>query len=226
MKNFIIKSIAATTLWAACVAAVFLLTACKPGVVNQPEDPKETGPEQPIAQVDDTAQRTTGDTQPGTSDRPWETWTECSQKPGDHPCNFSLIDQHGNAVELYDHYDKVIVIDLSSIWCVVCQNIATKGDELITLYGEDNFIWITVLIDGTSHGVAPTAAEIQAWVDAFHIQAPVLAGDRTLVDLSAETGYPITSWPTIVVIDKTMVLYSGINGWSEATVRAWVESLL
>lgn len=209
MKNFIIKSIAATTLWAACAAVVFLLGACSPGVVEVSETPRETGQAQ----------------QDG-ADRSWETWTECSQKPGDHPCNFSLIDQHGNTVELYDYYDKVIVIDLSSIWCVVCQNIATKGDEFIALYGEDNFIWITVLIDGTSRGVAPTAAEIQAWVDAFHTQAPVLAGDRTLVDLNAETGYPITGWPTIVVIDKTMVLYNGISGWNEATVRAWVESLL
>ena len=219
MKKIIIKSIGAIVLWATCVAAVFLITACTPGVVNQPETPKETGPAESITQIDDTAQSTTGD-------QPWETWTECSQKPGDHPCNFSLVDQHGNVIELYDYYDKVIIIDLSSIWCVVCQNIATKGDEFITLYGEDNFIWITVLIDGPSYGVSPTPDEIQAWVETFNIQSPVLSGDRTLIDLSAETGYPITSWPTLVVIDKTMVLHNGLSGWNEATIRAWVESLL
>ena len=211
MKNFIIKSIAATALWAACVAAVFLIASCKPGVVEQSETSKETGPPESVTHVDD---------------RPWETWTECSQKPGDHPCNFSLVDQHGNTVELYDYYDKVIIIDLSSIWCAVCQNIATKGDEFITSYGADNFIWITILIDGASYGVPPTPDEIQSWVDTFNIQSPVLSGDRTLVDLTAEAGYPITSWPTLVVIDKTMVLHNGLNGWNEATIRAWVESLL
>ena len=209
MKNYIIKSIAAVALWATCAAVVFLLAACTPGVVSQSDTPKETG-----------------DTRPEGVDRPWETWTECSQKPGDHPCNFSLVDQHGNNVELYNYYDKVIIIDLSSIWCVVCQNIATKGEEFLAVYGEDNFVWITVLVDGPTAGVPPTAGEIQAWVETFHIQGPVLTGDRTLIDLNAETGYPVTSWPTIVVIDKTMVLYSGLNGWNETTIRAWVESLL
>ena len=226
MKNFIIKSIAAITLWAACVATVFLITACKPGVVEQSETSKETAPPESVTQVDDTAQRVTGDTQPDVDDRPWETWTECSQKPGDHPCNFSLVDQHGNSVELYDYYDKVIVIDLSSIWCVVCQNIATKGDELVALHGEENFIWITILIDGSIYGVPPTPEEIQSWVEAFNIQTPVLSGDRTMIDLSAETGYPVTSWPTLVVINKDMVLVNGINGWNESVIRSWIEASL
>jgi len=209
MKNYIIKSMAATTMWVICVAAVFLLAPCTPGVVDISETPKETG-----------------STQSEVDDRPWETWTECAQKPGDHPCNFSLVDQHGNIVELYDYHDKVIVIDFSSIWCSVCQGIATKGDEFTALYGEDGFIWITVLIDGAIHGIPPSPAEIQDWVNTFHVQTPVLTGDRTLIDFNAETGYPINSWPTLIVIDKTMVLYNGLSGWNETTIRAWVETLL
>ena len=33
-------------------------------------------------------------------ERNWETWDTCSQKPGDHPCNFKLVDQDGKEVEL------------------------------------------------------------------------------------------------------------------------------
>ena len=54
----------------------------------------------------------------------------------------------------------------------------------------------------------------------------VLLGDRSLVDLTAETGYPVSGWPTLVVIDQEMVLQHGINGWNEATVRGWVQGLL
>ena len=36
---------------------------------------------------------------------------------------------------------------------------------------------------------------------------------------------PITSWPTLVVIDQNMVLQYGINGWNEATVSGWVVKL-
>jgi len=198
---------------------VLVVTGCPPEVTT-PDDPDvQIGA--PTPQVDDTAQRT--DT---VDDRSWVTWEECSQKPGDHPCNFELRDQHGDMIELYDFHDKVIVVDLSSIWCVVCQNIAQKGEELTADYGEDNFAWITILIDGPTYGVPPTLTEILTWVTNYNITGPVLAGDRTLVDLNAETGYPVTGWPTLVVIDQNMVLQHGINGWNEATIRGWVQNLL
>jgi len=228
MKKLLIKSIAAVTLWAACVAAVFFIAGCSPDKPAQPSTDT-------VPVVNDTAQNTgnpgqdsnTGqDSSPDDSDRSWETWTECSQKPGDHPCNFTLVDQHGKTVELYDYYGKVVVVDLSSIWCAVCKNIAQMGDIMVSDYGADNFVWLTVLIDGPSYGTPPTADEIQAWVEEYQITGPVLAADRTLIDLNAETGYPVTSWPTLVVINRDMVLYNGVNGWSESVIRSWVEAAL
>ena len=59
-----------------------------------------------------------------------------------------------------------------------------------------------------------------------NIQVPVLGSDRSMIDYSAKTGYPITSWPTLVVIDKEMVLKHGLNGWNGAAIDAWVSSLL
>jgi hypothetical protein len=56
--------------------------------------------------------------------------------------------------------------------------------------------------------------------------APVLGGDRSFIDMSATTGYPITGWPTIVVINQKMVLKRGISGWSEQAIMAWVDELL
>jgi hypothetical protein len=55
---------------------------------------------------------------------------------------------------------------------------------------------------------------------------PVLGADRSIIDYSAITGYPITAWPTIVVIDKEMVLKYGMNGWSSAAVDNWVGNML
>ena len=40
------------------------------------------------------------------------------------------------------------------------------------------------------------------------------------------TGYPISAWPTFVVIDREMVLTNGLNGWSESIVFDWVDEAL
>ena len=119
-----------------------------------------------------------------------------------------------------------IVVDLSSIWCVVCNNIAAKGEEFVADYGAENVVWLTILVDGSTYGTPPTLEEIQNWAAVYGLTGPVLLGDRSLVDLSAETGYPVSGWPTLVVIDQEMVLQHGINGWNESTVRGWVQGLL
>jgi hypothetical protein len=225
MKKKLIEACAFMALLVACTTLAFSFAGCKPKL--------STDTDRPIAQVNDTAQRIIDDTQPELvdtqpepPDRSWVTWTECSQKPGDHPCNFSLMDQYGDMVDLYDYHEKVIVVDLSTMWCGVCNNIAQEGDEWLNDYGSDNFIWLTILIDATAYGVPPTLEDIQDWATHYNISVPVLMGDRSLVDLTAETGYPVTGWPTLVVIDQDMVLQYGINGWNEATIRGWVESLL
>jgi len=156
---------------------------------------------------------------------PWATWEDCSQVPGAHPCNFELMDQNGEMVELYDQYEKVIVIDLSAMWCGVCNNIATMGDQFVSDYGSENVVWLTVLIDDST-GNPPDLADLQHWAETYNISGPVLGADRTLIDQTAQTGYPVTSWPTLVVVDRQMVMQYGIYGWSESVVRGWVESLL
>jgi len=49
-----------------------------------------------------------------------------------------------------------------------------------------------------------------------------------MIDLTEplEDGYPITGWPTIVIIDRTMKIDQGMNGFSESMIQTWVEALL
>ena len=216
MKKRLIEACAFMLLLVACTTLVFCIAGCKPKLTTD----DSTTP--PTPQVDDSA-ITISPTD--SDDRSWVTWETCSQKVGDHPCDFELMDQHGDMVNLYDHHDKVIVIDLSTIWCGVCNNIAKEGDEWLSDYGADNFIWLTILVDNAT-GDPPTLEDIQHWATVYGIEVPVLVGDRSLVDLNAETGYPVTGWPTLVVIDQEMVLQYGINGWNESVIRGWVQSLL
>ena len=153
------------------------------------------------------------------------TWDDCGPLVDEHPCNFTLSDQHGTDWSLYDQHGKVIVIDFSAMWCSVCGTIAPKGDEFVSDYGAENFIWVTVLIDNAA-GETPTEADLQTWASTYGITTPVLAGSRAMVGTTAEEGWPIAAWPTLVVIDETMTVKFGIYGWNEATMRGVVESTL
>ena len=154
------------------------------------------------------------------------TWSECNQRVGSHPCDFSLIDQFGDTFTLYDNFATVMVIDFSTMWCSVCKNIAPDVQDFQDEYGPNGFLWVTVLIDNATGG-EPTLEDIENWADTYGIEtSPVLVGSRDMVDLTAQNGYPITSWPTLVVIDRDMNLAYGINGWNESVIRGWVEDTL
>jgi hypothetical protein len=155
------------------------------------------------------------------------TWTDCNQWPGSHPCDFSLVDQYGDTFTLYDNYDTVMVLDFSTMWCIVCKNIAPLVQPHQDTYGPQGFLWVTVLLEDTV-GNDPDETDIQEWATAYGIiDSPVLAGSRAdFVDLTGMDGYPITAWPTFVVIDRGMVLTNGLNGWNEDTIMGWVEDAL
>lgn len=158
-------------------------------------------------------------------DRSWVTWDTCGQKPEDNPCNFTLKDHNGEEVELYDYYGKVIVVDLSTMWCGVCKSIAPVGERLVEEYGEENLVWLTVLVEDET-GLEPEPDDLQRWIDMYGGHPPILAGNRSLIDPDAVTGYPVTGWPTLAVIDRNMTLTNGLNGWSEGYIRSWIESSL
>ena len=158
---------------------------------------------------------------------PWATWETCAHNIGDNPCNFELTDQNGIQQDLYQHHGKVIVLDFSVMWCGPCNMIAPIADQWNAQYGSDDFVWITVLIEDSAGGPVDVS-DLQTWATMHSTEALVLAGSRDMIDTTEplEDGYPITSWPTIVVIDRSMVLQHGLNGWSQSAIQGWVEGLL
>ena len=155
------------------------------------------------------------------------TWDTCGAMVGEHPCDFSLLDQEGDIFQLYDNYGSVILLDFSAMWCGVCNNIADDSQSFTEEFGDQGFIWVTILIDGRDYGIPPTEGDIDFWCDQHGIEdAPVLAGDRSLVDLTATNGWPISSWPTLVIVNREMIISHGIHGWNEETIREWLGEVL
>ena len=151
------------------------------------------------------------------------TWDECSNELGQHPCDFKMMDQNGKQVNLYDHYGKVIILDFSAMWCAPCMMAAMDADEIVKKFGEDNVVYITVLIENSS-GVDPIQKNLEDWAEAFGIEInPVLAGSREWL---SESGYHLEAWPTFYFINSRMIIKEYQRGYSKYNVEGAVEKLL
>jgi thiol-disulfide isomerase/thioredoxin len=173
----------------------------------------------------DTVDPPSPENETGGTEYPFAIWEDCGGNVGDHPCNLTLTDQNGEPWSLYDQYGKVIVLDFSTMWCGVCVRIAQEGDEFTATYGSENFVWATVLIEDSSGGEVDQS-DLQLWILQTSTTMPVLAGSRDLIDPTAEEGYPISAWPTLVVIGKDMVITHGQIGWNEDWIHQAVQAAL
>jgi len=153
------------------------------------------------------------------------TWETCSQNYGDHPCNFTLKDQDNNDVSLYDFYGDTIVLDFSAMWCAPCRAAASEVQEVKDSYASEGFAYLTVLIDNME-GEGPSVSECKDWADTYGISEPVLAGDRSLIDQSAVSGWPLEAWPTFYFITDEMVLNTSLRGFSSSYIDMLIQDTM
>ena len=144
------------------------------------------------------------------------------------PSRISLaIDMKLKEVERVLYFENFIVIEPGLTG--LKKNQLLGEEELIKYQDEygDDFLFVTILIDGTITGVPPTKEEVDEWVSVHNITtSPVLYGDRTLLDQTGETGYRIGGFPTYVFIDKNLKIHVGTVGFSDSYIRSVIEELL
>jgi thiol-disulfide isomerase/thioredoxin len=154
------------------------------------------------------------------------TWTECSYKISEHICNVTLPDVDEVIHELYSYYGRPIVIQLSAEWCGPCNTAGTHAEGYMERYADHDLLWVTIILENTA-GEPATTLDLMQWEASMNtVNALTLAGSRDLIDLTAENGFPLTSWPTFVVINTDMTIYHGFYGWSEAYLTSVLDSML
>ena len=151
---------------------------------------------------------------------------DCGYGVGDNPCNFSLTDQNNKEFNLWDHYGSAMVLDFSAMWCGYCRIAAGTVQEAQDRYTDQGFYYVTILVEDYN-GSTVEQDDLQSWASAAGITtAPVLAADMSMMDPTGKAGWPVTSWPTFVVIDKEMTIYYGQRGWNEAAIEAAIQGAL
>ncbi|HCP48271.1 MAG TPA: hypothetical protein DIU15_19690 [Deltaproteobacteria bacterium] len=118
-------------------------------------------------------------------------------RTGDIAHDFILSDQHGDEVQLYQFYGKVIVLDVFAQWCPPCQENAPHGEDLWLEGNGDVIVLAATQQDYESN--PPDNSDLNAWADTYSLTHPVLADPAMTQDSFVVTGYP-----TYVVIDQEM----------------------
>jgi hypothetical protein len=142
---------------------------------------------------------------------------------GQVPHDFRLMAQTGETVALWQFYGSVIVLDISTMWCRPCQQIAAEVKSTFNSYKDEGFMYVTLLPEDIQ-GDIPDKADLNQWTDSFGIgdTVPVLQDDQ---------GYsyavePNEKWPAVLLIDREMRVIAERLSPDDEVIRAAIEEAL
>lgn len=141
---------------------------------------------------------------------------------GEVPPDMRLMDQNGQEVSLWQFYGSVVVIDVSTMWCGPCKELAAGVDETWHDYKDQGFMYLTLLPEDNLAQV-PDQADLEEWATDYGITAPVLSDAEGYSYIIEPNG----RYPTVVVLDRDLKVHEDrVDPAEDATVRIIVESLL
>jgi len=150
----------------------------------------------------------------------------CSFRIGENICNIESVDQNADVFNLYSYHGRPIVIDLSTMWCPVCQRAAPYAEQFMTDWADYDLLWVTILIED-EYGDDVDASELAQWsLEHGIVDSLVVKGGRNMLDLEGLNGFPATGWPTFVFIDENLLIFHGVGGWSEEYVEQKLTEML
>lgn len=96
-------------------------------------------------------------------------------EPGMFNTNWTLTDQHGEAVELYDFFGQVVAVVLGREWCGPCQDDAAALEELYQENKDRGFVILNLILEGIQDDSTP---QTDRWAESLGIHYPAL-GDHS-----------------------------------------------
>ena len=142
--------------------------------------------------------------------------------PLNQPCNFRLMDQDGNLVELYDYEGHVILLDFSTVWCYWCK---VAAEYTQTTHDKDPSLTVLTVLLQDNDGGTVEIHETQAWANFFGISSPVLIGNDAMRG-AANDQWNVTSYPSFFFIDKSFHIRKLFPGWNQEYISDYLDNLL
>ena len=146
-----------------------------------------------------------------------ETSTEYGSWPihnrGDIVDNFTMVDHHGQMIDLYSFCGKHIMLVLGQEWCPPCEDLSHQVQGIQDTYGDR--VQIIEILTADNNYNEPTQDVLQGWAESGGITTiPVLNGfnDAEALNVYERDGYI----PTTVIIGPDMDVLNLDRGVTDA----------
>jgi peroxiredoxin len=155
-------------------------------------------------------------------------------RPGVNPLQVSQpaadihgIDSTGAVTDLARFKGKVILLDVSAMWCFYCRQDAAAIQYLWQEYGPKGLAVVTCLSEDANGG-AVSLAGLKQWVDTYHLTQTVMNDTSGTGNGDAEKAYVSVTggFPTLVVIDQAFNVQYLQAGLDLAAVTARIQALV
>ena len=135
---------------------------------------------------------------------------------GETPPNMCMTDQFGNNVSLWQFYEQLILLNVSSEWSGASQILASGVEQIWTDYRNRKFMYLTLLTEDVLFDT-PSVETLEQWSNHFSITAPVLSDSEGYREQLVPTG----TYPTLILINRNMeVIIDYITPVNEETARS------
>jgi len=137
------------------------------------------------------------------------------------------VDATGARINLARFKGQVILLDVSTMWCVFCQEDTAPIQALYRTYGPKGLAVVTCLTEDVN-GAAVTLAGLRQWTGTYHLTLPVMNDASGVADGVAETAYVgvTDAFPTLVLIDRDFKVRYIQGGLDLDEVTARIKALL
>ena len=164
---------------------------------------------------------------PGLSPASARTGLEGAQQLGQPATDIQGVEAGGAAIALSGFRGRVILLDVSTMWCTYCKQDAAPLQYLYRKYGPKGLVVLTCLTEDLN-GATVAPAGLREWVETYHLTQPVMNDASGTHGGAAETAYVAVTggFPTLVLIDRDFNVQYLQGGLDLPGVTAQIEALL